>query len=62
MEDGVSEDMLKGLELSLLASVTLERIMVLANEYNAKNITPERFAARTYELLAEYDKQAKETK
>jgi len=55
----VSEDAFKSLELAIMATVSLERIAVLANEYRAKTITAERFAERAVEFLLEYDAQAK---
>jgi hypothetical protein len=43
------------MELALVNSMLIERMMTLAMEYGEKAITPERFAARVYAMLDEHD-------
>ena len=48
--------MLEAIEVLSSQQAAMERIWTLALEYNAKTITPERFAQRTYEILYDFDK------
>jgi hypothetical protein len=47
-------------KFSMAQATLIERLSVLGVEYNAKTISPERYAERVYQMLYEHDQAMRE--